>query len=57
MGEMDFVLNPNQHIMEELKIKTETSESITRMRYLLGNNPMGELIKIVLSKCKKSKNK
>lgn len=57
MGEMDFVLNPNQHIMEELKIKTETSESITRMRYLLGNNPMGEMVKIVLSKCKKSKNK
>jgi len=57
VGEMDFVLNPNQHIMEELKIKTETSESITRMRYLLGNNPMGEMIKIVLSKCKKSKNK
>jgi len=57
VGEMDFVLNPNQHIMEELKMKTKTSESITRMRYLLGNNPMGEMVKIVLSKCKKSKNK
>jgi hypothetical protein len=43
--------------MEEFKMKTETPESITRMRYLLGNNPMGELIKVVLSKCKKSKNK
>ena len=54
---MDFVLNPNQHIMEELKMKTKTSESNTRMRHLLGNNPMGEMIKIILSKCKKSKNK
>jgi hypothetical protein len=54
---MDLVLNPNQHIMGEFKMKTRTVESNTRMRYLLGNNPMGELIKVVLSKCKKSKNK
>jgi len=57
VGEMDFVLNLNQHAMEEFKLKTETPESITRMRYLLGNNPMGEMVKIILSKCKKSKNK
>lgn len=43
--------------MEELKMKTKTSESITRMRFLLGNNPIGELVKIVLSKCKKTENK
>jgi hypothetical protein len=43
--------------MEEFKMKTKTSESITRMRFLLGNNPIGELVKIALSKCKKSKNK
>lgn len=54
---MDLVLNLNQHIMEELKMKTKTSESITRMRFLLGNNPIGELVKIVLSKCKKTENK
>ena len=27
-------------------------ESDTRMRYLLGNNPMGELIKVVSNQCK-----
>ena len=36
-------------------MKTRIIESNTRMRYLLGNNPIGELVKIVLSKCKKSK--
>jgi hypothetical protein len=54
---MDLAPNLNQHITEEFKMKTRTIESNTRMRYLLGNNPMGELIKVVLSKCKKSKNK
>ena len=41
--------------MEEFKMETRTVESNTRMRYLLGNNPMGEMVKIVLSKCKKVK--
>ena len=41
--------------MEEFKMETRTVESNTRMRYLLGNNPMGEMVKIVLSKCKKIK--
>jgi len=34
-------------------MKTRTLESDTRMRYLLGNNPMGELIKMVSNECKK----
>ena len=38
-------------------MKTRIIESNTRMRYLLGNNPIGELVKIVLSKCKKTENK
>jgi hypothetical protein len=54
---MDLVPNPNQHIMEEFKMKIRTIESNTRMRFLLGNNPMGEMVKIVLSKCKKAENK
>ena len=52
---MDLALNLNLHIMEEFKMETRTVESNTRMRYLLGNNPMGEMVKIVLSKCKKVK--
>ena len=52
---MGLALNLNLHIMEEFKMKTRTVESNTRMRYLLGNNPMGEMVKIVLSKCKKVK--
>jgi hypothetical protein len=32
-------------------------ESGTRMRYLLGNNPMGELIKVVSNQCKKIESK
>ena len=32
-------------------------ESDTRMRYLLGNNPMGELIKVVSNQCKKIESK
>lgn len=31
-----------------------TLESETRMRYLLGNNPMGELIRIVQRECNKT---
>ena len=52
---MGLALNLNLHIMEEFKMETRTVESNTRMRYLLGNNPMGEMVKIVLSKCKKVK--
>lgn len=33
-------------------MKLRTLESNTRMRYLLGNNPMGELIKVVSNECK-----
>jgi hypothetical protein len=43
--------------MGESKMKTRTIESNTRMRYLLGNNPIGELVKVVLSKCKKQRKK
>jgi len=54
---MDLALSLNQHIMGESKMKTRIIESNTRMRFLLGNNPIGELVKVALSKCKKSKNK
>lgn len=33
-------------------MKVRTLESDTRMRYLLGNNPMGELVKVVSAVCK-----
>ena len=32
-------------------------ESDTRMKYLLGNNPTGELVKIVSNVCKKIEQK
>ena len=31
-------------------------ESDTRMRFLLGNNPIGELVKVVSNGCKPRKN-
>lgn len=34
-------------------MKTRTLESDTRMKYLLGNNPMGELVRMVSNECKK----
>jgi len=36
-------------------MKTRKLESDTRMRFLIGNNPIGELVKIVLDTCKKNK--
>jgi hypothetical protein len=38
-------------------MKTRRLESDTRMRFLLGNNPIGELVKIVSNKCKKIEKK
>jgi len=32
-------------------------ESTTRMRFLLGNNPLGEMVKIVSRECKKIEKK
>lgn len=32
-------------------------ESDTRMRFFLGNNPIGELIKVVTDKCKRIESK
>jgi hypothetical protein len=32
-------------------------ESDSRMRYLLGNNPIGELVKVVSNQCKKIESK
>lgn len=58
-----MVLAPNhhKHIVNEfkpnIKMKTRTLESDTRMRYLLGNNPIGELVKILSTKCKKAEDK
>jgi hypothetical protein len=34
-------------------MKVRTLESDTRMRFLLGNNPIGELVKLVSDTCKK----
>ena len=33
-------------------MKLRTLESDTRMRFLLGSNPIGELVKIVSNECK-----
>ena len=38
-------------------MKLRTLESDTRMRYLLGNNPIGELVKVVSNQCKKIESK
>lgn len=38
-------------------MKQRRLESDTRMRYLLGNNPTGELVKIVSNVCKKIEQK
>jgi hypothetical protein len=38
-------------------MKVRTLESDTRMRYLLGNNPMGELVKVVSAVCKVRENR
>jgi chorismate-pyruvate lyase len=32
-----------------------TLESDTRMRFLIGNNPMGEIVKILNRECRKRK--
>ena len=38
-------------------MKLRTLESDTRMRYLLGNNPIGELVKVVSNQCKRIESK
>jgi hypothetical protein len=38
-------------------MKLRTLESDTRMRFLLGSNPIGELVKIVSNQCKKIEKK
>jgi hypothetical protein len=38
-------------------MEVRTLESDTRMRFLLGNNPMGEMIKIVSRECKRIEKK
>lgn len=38
-------------------MKLRTLESDTRMRFLLGSNPMGEMVKIVSRECKKIEEK
>lgn len=34
-------------------MKVRKLESETRMRFFLGNNPIGELIKVVVDECKR----
>lgn len=34
-------------------MKLRTLESDTRMRFFLGNNPLGEMVKMVSRECKK----
>jgi hypothetical protein len=38
-------------------MKIRTLESDTRMRFLLGNNPIGELVKLVSDTCKQIEKK
>ena len=38
-------------------MKTRRLESDTRMRFLLGNNPIGEMIKLVSDECKRIEKK
>jgi secreted Zn-dependent insulinase-like peptidase len=38
-------------------MKIRTLESDTRLRFLLGNNPIGELVKLVSDTCKQIKKK
>jgi hypothetical protein len=38
-------------------MKVRTLESDTRMRFLLGNNPIGELVKLVSDTCKRIEKK
>jgi hypothetical protein len=38
-------------------MKVRILESDTRMRYLLGNNPIGELVKVVSNQCKRIESK
>jgi hypothetical protein len=38
-------------------MKIRTLESDTRMRFFLANNPIGELVKIVLNECKRIEKK
>jgi hypothetical protein len=38
-------------------MKTRRLESDTRMRFLLGNNPIGEMVKLVSDECKKIEKK
>jgi hypothetical protein len=38
-------------------MKLRTLESDTRMRFLLGSNPIGELVKIISNQCKKIEKK
>jgi hypothetical protein len=37
-------------------MKLRTLESDTRMRFLLGNNPIGELVKVISNGCEPRKN-
>ena len=37
-------------------MKLRMLESDTRMRFLLGSNPIGELVKVVSNSCKPRKN-
>jgi protein-arginine kinase len=37
-------------------MKPRMLESDTRMRFLLGSNPIGELVKVVSNECKLGKN-
>jgi hypothetical protein len=38
-------------------MKTRRLESDTRMRFLLGNNPIGEMVKLVSDECKRIERK
>jgi hypothetical protein len=50
-------LEINTFLHKQNKMKTRRLESDTRMRFLLGNNPIGEIVKLVSDECKRIEKK
>ena len=50
-------LEINTFLHKQNNMKIRRLESDTRMRFLLGNNPIGEMVKLVSDECKKIEKK
>jgi chorismate-pyruvate lyase len=46
-------LEINTFLHKQNNMKIRRLESDTRMRFLLGNNPIGEMVKLVSDECKR----